>query len=239
MEIDILSLFPSYFTGPFDVSILRRAIEAGLIQIRHTDIRSFSKDKHKKVDERPFGGGPGMILAPQPTVDALRSVKKEGSHVIYMNPQGNLLTAKRCQELSEKKHIIILCGHYEGIDERIVEKEVDEEISVGDYVLTNGCLPAIVLVDAVSRFIPGVLGHPDAAIDESFQNYLLDGPQYTRPEEFEGIKVPKILLSGNHAKIAEWKNKMRLKKTKLVRKDLYKKYLHEKRQLQKQGETKP
>jgi tRNA (guanine37-N1)-methyltransferase len=231
MQIDILSLFPEYFQGPFDVSILKRAIDSGHLNIRHLDIRLFSKDKHKKVDDRPFGGGPGMVLTPQPTVDAIRSVKKEGSRVIYLSPQGKLLTAKKCEELSKKEHLVLLCGHYEGVDERILMKEVDEEISIGDYVLTNGCIPAIVLVDGVSRFIPGVLGHPDAAKEDSFQEGIFDGPHYTKPIDFEGMEVPEVLRGGNHLEIRNWKLKESLKKTKRVRPELYAKYLLEQCQL--------
>jgi len=221
MLIDILSLFPDYFNGPFDVSILKRAREKGLIDIRLTDIRDFAEGKHSKVDDRPFGGGPGMVLMPKPTASAIRSVKRPDSHVIYLSPQGKLLTAKKCQELAKMTHLVLLCGHYEGVDERVLIQEVDEEISIGDYVLTNGCLPSIVLVDAVSRFIPGVLGHEEAAQKDSFQDGVFDGPHYTRPEEFEGLMVPEILKSGNHAQIERWRREMAVEKTKKVRPDLF------------------
>ena len=227
MQIDILSLFPGYFRSPFESSILKKAIDSGRININTIDIRSFSKDKHKRVDERPFGGGPGMVMMAEPVLDAVRSVKKEGSWTIYLSPQGKLLNAKKCEELAKKKHLVLLSGHYEGIDERIM-KEVDEEISIGDFVLTNGCIAAILLVDGVVRFIPEVLGHVDAASMDSFQNGLLKGPQYTRPEEFEGERVPEVLLSGHHAKIEEWRLNMGLEKTKRVRPDLYEKYCLEK-----------
>ncbi|MBI3901280.1 MAG: tRNA (guanosine(37)-N1)-methyltransferase TrmD, partial [Chlamydiia bacterium] len=155
MIIEILSLFPSYFRGPFDVSMLMKAREKGLLEIRHTDIRDFAEDKHRRVDDRPFGGGPGMVLKAPPVVQAIRSVKKAGSYVICLSPQGKVLNASKCEELAKKEHLVLLCGHYEGIDERAIELEVDEEISIGDYVLTSGCPAVIVLVDAVARFIPG------------------------------------------------------------------------------------
>lgn len=206
MQIDIISLFPEYFEGPFKVSILKKAQEKGLIDIRLTDIRDFGEGRWKKVDDRPYGGGPGMVLMPGPVIEALRSVKKENSYVIYLSPQGDLLDAKMCQRLAEHPHLICICGHYEGIDQRAVE-EVNEKISIGNYILTNGCLASIVLIDAVSRFIPGVLGNKDSVLDESFQEEgVCEGPCYTRPEVFEGKCVPKVLLSGNHAEVKKWKD---------------------------------
>jgi len=210
MRVDILSLFPEYFRGPFDVSILKRAREKKLIEINLIDIRTFAKGKHNQVDDRPYGGGPGMVMMPGPCIDAIRSVKKENSYVVYLTPQGNTLHAKKCEEFAKHPHLILLCGHYEGIDQRVM-KEVDEEISIGEYVLTNGCLPAIVLVDSVVRFIPGVLGNPEGAQWDSFQEEgILEGPQYTRPKEFEGESVPEVLLGGNHKEIAQWRKKQGL-----------------------------
>jgi len=220
MEIDILSLFPEYFRGPFDVSMLKRARENGYLEIRHTDIRDFSENKHGRVDERPFGGGPGMVLCPGPVARAIRSVGKKDSHVIYLSPQGSLLTAAKSQELAKKEHLVLLCGHYEGVDERVLKKEVHEEISIGDYVLTNGCVAAIVLIDAVARFIPGVIGHPDAVWEDSFQNGIFDAPHYTRPEIFEGMEVPAVLREGHHEKIRKWREMQALEKTGRVRPDL-------------------
>lgn len=222
MIIDILSLFPGYFTGPFDESIIKRAKEKGLVEIRLTDIRDFADNKHKKVDDRPYGGGPGMVMMPGPATSAIRHVRSPDAHVVYLSPQGKLLTAEKSRQLSKKKHLVLLCGHYEGIDQRILEKEVDEEISIGDYVLTNGCLAAIVLVDSLLRFIPGVLGHELAADQDSFENGLLDCPHYTRPEVFEGLEVPSVLLSGNHQEIANWRHEQALKKTGDIRPDLFK-----------------
>lgn len=220
MEIDILSLFPEYFRGPFDVSMLKRARENGYLEIRHTDIRDFSENKHGRVDERPFGGGPGMVLCPGPVAKAIRSVGKKDSHVIYLSPQGSLLTAAKSQELAKKEHLVLLCGHYEGVDERVLKKEVHEEISIGDYVLTNGCAAAIVLIDAVARFIPGVIGHPDAVWEDSFQNGIFDAPHYTRPEIFEEMEVPAVLREGHHEKIRKWREMQALEKTRRVRPDL-------------------
>ena len=201
MKFDILSLFPGYFKGPFDESILKRAREKGILEINLLDIRDFSTKKWKKVDDRPFGGGPGMILMAEPVVAAIRSVRKEKSYVIGLSPQGNKLDAKKAKELASYGHLILVCGHYEGIDQRAIDLEVDEEISIGDVVLTNGCLAAIVLVDSVVRFVPGILGHKDAAENDSFQNGLLEAGHYTRPVSFEGIEVPSILREGNHKAI--------------------------------------
>ena len=219
MEIDILSLFPEYFKGPFDVSIIKRALERGLVDINLVNIRDFSKGKHKKVDDRPFGGGPGMVLMPGPLKRAIKSVRKKNSHVIYLSPQGEKLSSKKARELSSLKHLILLCGHYEGIDERIM-KEVDEEVSIGDFVLTNGCIAAIVLVDAVIRFIPKVLGDQESVEKDSYESGILDFPNYTKPYDFEGEKVPEVLMSGNHSKIDEYRNEMALKKTREKRPDL-------------------
>ncbi len=220
MHIDILSLFPGYFSGPFDVSIIKRARENGLVTMNLVDIRDFAEGKHKKVDDRPYGGGPGMVLMPGPLSRAIRSVKGEASHVVYLSPQGKVLSAKVCERLATYDHLILVCGHYEGIDERVIETEIDEEISIGDYVLTNGCLASIVLVDAMVRFVPGVLGHEDAAACDSFQKGLLDAPQYTRPPDFEGRQVPDVLMQGNHACIEKWRREKALEKTGKVRPDL-------------------
>ncbi len=225
MKIDVLSLFPKYFKGPFDVSIIKRAVDAGLLDINQIDIRDFSKDKHQKVDDRPFGGGPGMVMQPEPLCSAIRSVKKNDSHVVYLTPQGKPLTSSKCKSLSRNKHLVLICGHYEGIDQRVINKEVDEEISIGDFVTTNGCIAAIALIDAVTRFIPRALGHPDAALKDTFENDMFEGPQYTRPEVFEGEKVPEVLKNGNHKEIEEFKMKEALKKMKKNRADLYFKYL--------------
>jgi len=190
------------------------------VQIDLVDIRDFASCKHKKVDDRPYGGGPGMVLMPGPLCTAIRSVKQEGSHVVHLSPQGQVLTASVCQRLASYEHLILVCGHYEGIDERVLEKEVDEEISIGDYVLTNGCIASIVLLDATMRFIPGVLGHEEAALQDSFQEGLFDAPQYTKPYDFEGSLVPEVLASGDHRKIQEWRKSKAIEKTKKIRPQL-------------------
>lgn len=224
MKVDILSLFPDYFAGPFDVSIIKKAREKGIVEINLIDIRTFANNKHAKVDDRPYGGGPGMVLMPEPVCSAIRCAKQkagqEGSYVVYLSPQGKKLDAKKCQELAKKDHLILLCGHYEGVDERIIQSEVDEEISIGDYVLTNGCVAAIVVLDATIRFIPGVLGHEDAAAQDSFQEGIFDAPHYTRPEVFEEMPVPDVLKSGNHAEIKKWRDETAREKTKRVRPEL-------------------
>jgi tRNA (guanine37-N1)-methyltransferase len=220
MQIDILSLFPDYFEGPFKVSMIKRAMKRGLIEIKHVNLRDFGEGKHRKVDDRPYGGGAGMLLMPGPVSKAIRSVKKKDSYVIYLSPQGKQLTAATCERLAKKNHLVLVCGHYEGLDQRVIDKEVDEEISIGDYVLTNGCLASIVLVDATVRFIPGVLGHEEAAKFDSFQQEIFEGPSYTRPEEFEGLRVPEVLRSGHHKEIEKWRLKKGLEKTERVRPDL-------------------
>jgi tRNA (guanine37-N1)-methyltransferase len=220
MRFDILSLFPEYFRGPFDESIIKRAVENKILEIHQVDIRDFAENRHRRVDDRPYGGGPGMVLMPGPVVKAVRSVRTPRAKVIYLSPQGNLLTAQKCRELAKEEHLIVLCGHYEGIDERAIQSEVDEEISIGDYVLTNGCAAAIILLDAVSRFVPGVIGHSAAANEDSFENGMLEGPQYTRPPKFEEHEVPEVLKNGDHKKIAEWKRRAANEKTLRVRPDL-------------------
>lgn len=225
LRIDILSLFPGYFKGPFDESIIARARKAKLIDLHLTDIRKFADNKHNRVDARPYGGGPGMVLMPGPVVDAVKSVETPESRVIYLSPQGKPFNAETARRLAEEKHLIFLAGHYEGIDERALEMTVDEEISIGDYVLTNGCLAAIVVIDALIRFIPEVLGHGEAANEDSFEKGLLDYPHYTRPEEFRGMKVPEVLLNGNHKNISAWRDEQALKKTKSARPDLYERFI--------------
>ncbi len=228
MRFDILSLFPEYFDSPFRVSLLKRAQERQLLSFHFINIRDFSTDKHKKVDGRPYGGGPGMVLMAQPVCSAIRSVKNKGSHVIYLSPQGKLFTSTRAEALAKKEHLILLCGHYEGIDERIVEKEVDEELSIGNFVLTNGCIAAIVLIDAVARFIPGVLGNEKAAYQDSFQNGVFDTPHYTRPRVFEDSPVPEVLMTGHHGAIEMWGKARALDKTARVRPELYRNHLRRK-----------
>jgi tRNA (guanine37-N1)-methyltransferase len=220
VKFSILSLFPGYFQGPFDVSMIKRAKENEVISIELVDVRDYASDKHKTVDDRPYGGGPGMVLKPDPLVKAIRDVKKEDSYVIYLSPQGRLLNADVCKELAKKSHLILVCGHYEGIDERVIELEVDEELCIGSYVLTSGAPAAIVVVDSVVRFLPGAIGHPEAAAKDSFEEGMFDSPHYTRPPEFEGLKVPDVLLSGHHSAVDTWRKEKALTKTKKVRPDL-------------------
>ena len=202
-------------------SIIGKAIEKDLIDINVINIRDFSKDKHKKVDDTPYGGGAGMVMKPDVVYDAYQSVKDEDAKVIYMSPQGKPLNQKKVEELSKENHFIILCGHYEGIDQRVLDKIVDEEISIGDYVLTGGEIPAMVLIDSVSRYVEGVLKE-DSIKEESFSNGLLEYPQYTRPEVFEGMKVPEVLLSGHHENIEKWRKEKSLEITKKKRPELLK-----------------
>jgi len=227
MKIDILTLFPEMFS-PLKTSIIGRAEDNNLLKIDLINFRDYSKDRLKHVDDTPYGGGAGMVIKPDPIYDAYKDVVSKSnfsSHkVIYMSPKGKMFNQEMAKELSKEEHLIILCGHYEGVDERIIEKIVDEEISIGDYVLTGGELPAMVLVDAVARNIKGVLSD-DSTKDESFTNLLLEYPQYTRPEEFMGRKVPDVLLSGDHAKVDKWRLEKSIEITKERRPDLYEKYI--------------
>ena len=220
MKFDVLTLFPEMFEI-LNQSIIGKAIEKNLIDINLINIRDFSKDKHKKVDDTPYGGGAGMVMKPDVVYDAYQSVKDKNAKVIYMSPQGKNLNQKKVEELSKESHLVILCGHYEGIDQRVLDKIVDEEISIGDYVLTGGEIPAMVLIDSVSRYVEGVLKE-DSIKEESFSNGLLEYPQYTRPEVFEGIKVPEILLSGHHENIEKWRKEKSLEITKKKRPELLK-----------------
>lgn len=220
MQFDVLTLFPEMFE-PIKQSILGKAIEKEKIKLKLVNIRDFSKDKHKKVDDTPYGGGAGMVMKPDVVYDAYKSVYEENAKVIYLSPQGKTLNQKKVEELSKEKHLILLCGHYEGIDQRVIDKIVDEEISIGDYVLTGGEIPAMVLIDTVSRYIDGVLNQ-ESIKEESFSQGLLEYPQYTRPEVFEGEKVPEILLSGHHENIEKWRKEQALKITKQKRPDLLK-----------------
>jgi len=224
LRFEVLTLFPDMLEGVFASSILGRAVSAGLIEINCTNIRDYTKDKHRRVDDTPYGGGYGMIMACQPVIDCIRAVKEklpEGkTRVIYMSPQGKVFDQQKVRELSEYDNLILLCGHYEGIDERIIELEIDEEISVGDYVLTGGELPAAIVVDAVSRLVKGVLPSSECYENESLQDGLLEHPQYTRPRVFEGKEVPEVLINGHHAKQVEWKSIQAEERTRKKRPDL-------------------
>ncbi len=218
MQFDVLTLFPEMFE-PLNESIIGRAKEKGLININLINIRDFSKNKHKKVDDTPYGGGAGMVMMPDVVYDAYKSLDSKDAKVIYMSPQGQKLNQKKVVELSKEKHIILLCGHYEGIDQRVIDEIVDEEISIGDYVLTGGELPAMIVIDSVSRYIDGVL-KDDSTKEESFSEGLLEYPQYTRPEIFNGKQVPEVLLSGHHENIDKWRREQSLINTKKKRPDL-------------------
>jgi len=224
MRIDIISIFPGMFAPVLEESIIKRAQQKKKVEIYIHDLRDFTLDKHRKVDDRPFGGGSGMVMAAQPIFDAVKKIKsqvKKKSKVILLCPQGKTLQQAMAKKLSKEKHLIFICGHYEGIDERVRQSLADEEISIGDYVLTGGELPAMVIVDAVVRLIPGVLGDKNSLNFESFEGNLLEYPQYTRPACFRNMAVPKVLLCGDHKEIASWRKVEAVKRTKARRPDLY------------------
>lgn len=221
LRFDILTIFPKSFAPILNESIVKRAQQKKKVAIKVHDLRDFTVDKHRKVDDRPFGGGPGMVMAPQPIFDAVKKVKKSRkSRVILMCPSGKKLDQKLAKDLTKYRQLIIICGHYEGVDERIRAGLADESISIGDYVLTGGELPAMVLVDCMTRLIPGVLGKKESLFTESFEDNLLEYPQYTRPANFHGKKVPNVLLSGNHKTIEAWRKDQALRKTRKLRPDL-------------------
>ena len=220
LRFDVLSLFPKTVDGFAEESILGRAVEKGLIEVNSLDLRRWAKGKHRETDDRPFGGGAGMVLKPEPLFDAIEEISNESTKVIYMAPDGENLSTQIAKELAQEKHLLLVSGHYEGIDQRVRDQLVDREVSIGDYVLTNGSLAASVLVDSVARHVPGVLGDEASLQDESFEDDLLSFPQYTRPHEYRGMKVPEVLLSGNHSQIKQWRDDQRVSKTKSLRPDL-------------------
>ena len=220
MKIDVLTLFPAMFAGPLDESIIKRARQAGLLDLQLHQLRDWTHDRHKTVDDRPFGGGPGMLLKPEPIFEAVESLKREKTRVVLMSPSGRKFDQAIARELAQQEHLLIVTGHYEGFDERIREGLADDELSIGDYVLTNGALPAMVVIDTVTRLLPGVLGDDASSTEESFSHGLLEYPQWTRPAEFRGMKVPDVLVSGNHAEIAKWRIEQSKLRTKEQRPDL-------------------
>jgi tRNA (guanine37-N1)-methyltransferase len=222
LTIDVLTLFPRMLDGFLSESILGKGIAAGLLQVNVRDLRAWSTDKHRTADDRPFGGGAGMVMKPEPVFSAMEAVQTPGCRRIYLTPDGVPLSPAIAHRLSREQHLVFLSGHYEGIDQRIRDHIIDEEISIGDYVLTNGTLAAAVVIDALARFIPGVLGEEKSLTHESFTSKLLDFPQYTRPAEFRGMSVPEVLLSGNHAEIEKWRQARQEEKTRQVRPDLLK-----------------
>jgi len=225
MKIDILTLFPEICRAPLSESMMKRAQKSKIVDLRIHNLRDWTKDKHHIVDDAPFGGGQGMVMKPEPIFAAVEdlkqsAIKNQQSKIILMSPPGRRLNQKMATDPSKDSHLIVICGHYEGVDHRVIEHLVDLEISIGDYVLTNGAIAAVVLVDAIVRLLPGVLGHERSAVDDSFGAGSLEGPQYTRPAEFRGWKVPQVLLSGNHAEIAKWRIEEARKRTKQNRPDL-------------------
>ena len=220
MRIDVLTLFPPMFAGPLDESIIKRARETGRLDLRIHNLRDYAHDRHKTVDDRPFGGGPGMLLKPEPIFEAVEDLARESTRVILFSPAGRTFNQGIARELAGQEHLLLISGHYEGFDERVREHLADDELSIGDYVLTNGGLPVMVVIDAVARLLPGVLGDEQSAQEDSFSHGLLEHPQYTRPAEFRGMKVPEVLLSGNHAEIARWRAEQARLRTQERRPDL-------------------
>jgi tRNA (guanine37-N1)-methyltransferase len=220
MKIDVLTLFPAMFAGPLDGSIIQRARKKGLLDLKIHNLRDWTHDRHRTVDDKPFGGGPGMLMKPEPLFEAVESLKRAGTKVILLSPSGRKFDQSIARELAREKDLLLVTGHYEGFDGRVRETLADDELSIGDYVLTNGALPAMVVVDAVTRLLPGVLGDDESSRDESFSHGLLEYPQYTRPAEYRGMKVPDILVSGNHAEIEKWRRKQAKLRTEERRPDL-------------------
>jgi tRNA (guanine37-N1)-methyltransferase len=223
MKIDVLTLFPEMFAGPLDVSMVGRARERGLLNLKIHNLRDWTHDRHKTVDDRPFGGGPGMVLKPEPLFEAVESLATDETQVVLMTPAGRRFEQALARELAGRAHLVFICASYEGVDERAVEALVDVELSIGDYVLTNGGLPTMVVIDAVTRLLPGVLGDEESALDESFSHGLLEYPHFTRPAEYRGVKVPEILLSGHHAQIEQWRAEQARRRTAQRRPDLLRK----------------
>jgi tRNA (guanine37-N1)-methyltransferase len=230
MKFIILTIFPDFFISFMESSIIKKALERNLIEVTILNIRDFSKNKHQKTDDYPFGGGPGMVMTPQPIADAIKQAKilSPDSRVIYFTPKGRVYAQSDAMTFAhDKTDLILLCGHYEGVDQRILDKYVDQEISAGDFILTGGEIPAMLVVDSVSRLLEGVLGNEDSSADESFSKHLLEFPQYTRPRVFEGMEVPEVLTSGNHKEIDKWRLEMSESETEAKRPDLYKMYKKE------------
>ena len=226
MKIDVLTLFPEMFV-PVQTSMLGRAEEKEILEIRLTDIRDFSNNKHKKTDDYPFGGGGGMVMMPDPIFGAMEHIGARGKKLVYMSPRGKVLDEDKVKELSQLEELVILCGHYEGVDQRVLDYWDAEEISIGDYVLTGGELPAMVLIDAVARLLPGVLGNEHSAMEESVYSGLLEYPQYTQPREYGGLQVPEVLYGGNHKLIEEWKFKQSLLLTKARRPEMFERFIRD------------
>jgi tRNA (guanine37-N1)-methyltransferase len=223
LRIDLLTLFPEMFTGPVDASIIQRARKTGLLDLRVHNLRDYAHDNYKTVDDRPFGGGPGMVLKPEPIFEAVQAVADDATRVILMSPSGRSFDQTAARELARQERLLFICAAYEGVDERVGQELADDELSIGDYILTNGSLAAMVVIDAVTRLLPGALGDEQSALDESFSQGLLEYPHYTRPAEYRGWKVPPVLLSGNHAEIEKWRREQAALRTQTRRPDLWKK----------------
>jgi len=220
MKIDVLTLFPAMFAGPLDESIIQRARESGLLDLKIHNLRDYAHDRHRTVDDRPFGGGPGMLLKPEPIFEAVENLASGSTRIILLSPAGRSFTQAIAQQMARAPQLLLISGHYEGFDERVREYLANDELSIGDYVLTNGALPAMVIIDAITRLLPGVLGDEQSAYEESFSHSLLEYPQYTRPADFRGMKVPEVLMSGNHAQIARWRAEQARLRTSERRPDL-------------------
>ena len=221
MKVDVITLFPAMFAGPLDESIISRARESGRLGLAIHDLREWTHDRHRTVDDEPYGGGPGMVIKPEPIFEAIEALATDATCVIMLTPQGDRFSQPKAREFAGQEHLLLLCGSYEGFDERI-RSRVHHEISIGDYVLTNGALPAMVVIDAVTRLLPGVLGDDASSVEESFSGEMLEYPQYTRPSDFRGMKVPEVLLSGNHAEIEKWRRTEADQRTRARRPDLLK-----------------
>ena len=219
-RLDIITIFPAMYNGPFDESIVKRAREKGCIEINLVDLREFTHDRHRSVDDRPYGGGAGMLMKPEPIFEAVDTLRTPQSRIVLLSPQGQQFQQQHAEELAEAPHLIFICGHYEGVDERVCIGLADVELSIGDYILSSGNLAAMGVVDAIVRLLPGALGCEESAVKESFSDGLLEYPQYTRPDEYRGMRVPEILLSGDHAAIETWRLKMATERTRTRRPDL-------------------
>ncbi|MAD23728.1 MAG: tRNA (guanosine(37)-N1)-methyltransferase TrmD [Verrucomicrobiales bacterium] len=222
MKIDVLTIYPGMFPGPLDESIVKRARESGKLQLGFSDLRDYTHDRHRTVDDRPFGGGPGMLMKPEPLFEAVDNLRSKNTRVILTSPVGRPFRQEIAKQMSNEDHLILVCGSFEGFDERVREHLADDEISIGDYVLTNGALPAMVIIDAITRLLPGALGDDESSQDESFSDGLLEYPQYTRPAEFKGMKVPEVLQSGDHGAIEQWRREQARLRTEQRRPDLLK-----------------
>lgn len=225
MIINIITLFPEFFKSPLETGLLGKAINSKIITINLVDLRLFSENKHNRCDDYSYGGGSGMVLKPAPMIKAIKSVKKNETLTLLTTPAGKMLNQNTVKELYEQKEFTIVCGHYEGVDQRVIDRHIDIEISIGDYILSGGEFASLVIVDTIARYVPGFMSNKESLVEESFENDLLEYPQYTRPDNFEDMKVPDILLSGNHSEIEKWRLQKSIEKTKKIRPDLYKKYL--------------